>query len=160
MESKLNELWAKVKDDWCYPLSEGVYRATESPIEQLLLLGLLSNLACFDIEYLKDGAGFKELFTAYNGYWKIEPQVDITPKIRVDFLILIKEYPHLKIVVECDGHDFHEKTKEQARRDKSRDRELVKLGFTILHYTGSEIYNNPEKCYQDIEELSAMEYKK
>ena len=30
----------------------------------------------------------------------------------------------IRIVVECDGHDFHEKTKEQAARDKSRERDL------------------------------------
>jgi hypothetical protein len=45
-----------------------------------------------------------------------------------------------KMVVECDGHDFHEKTKEQARRDKERDRNLQSLGYPVYRYTGSEIY--------------------
>ena len=45
-----------------------------------------------------------------------------------------------KMIVECDGHDFHEKTKEQARRDKGRDRNLQSLGFPVYRYTGSELY--------------------
>lgn len=47
-----------------------------------------------------------------------------------------------KMIVECDGHDFHEKTKEQAKRDKSRDRTLQSLGFPVYHYTGSEIWKD------------------
>ncbi|MCX6922700.1 MAG: DUF559 domain-containing protein [Verrucomicrobia bacterium] len=45
-----------------------------------------------------------------------------------------------KMIVECDGHDFHEKTKEQARCDKERDRNLQSLGYPVYRYTGSEIY--------------------
>lgn len=47
-----------------------------------------------------------------------------------------------KMIVECDGHDFHEKTKEQAKRDKLRDRILQSLGFPVYHYTGSEIWDD------------------
>jgi very-short-patch-repair endonuclease len=45
-----------------------------------------------------------------------------------------------KMIVECDGHDFHEKTKEQARHDKERDRNLQSLGYFVYRYTGSELY--------------------
>lgn len=54
------------------------------------------------------------------------------------------------IVVECDGHDFHEKTKEQAARDKERDREIQIAGYAILRFTGSEIHNNPGDCVDAI----------
>lgn len=50
-----------------------------------------------------------------------------------------------RLIIECDGHEFHEKTKEQAKRDKKRDRFLQKKGYTIFHYTGSEIYNDSVK---------------
>lgn len=50
------------------------------------------------------------------------------------------------LVVECDGHDFHEKTKEQAKRDKRRDRDLMSKGFHVLRFTGSEIFNAPKGC--------------
>lgn len=51
-----------------------------------------------------------------------------------------------RLIVECDGHDFHEKTKEQAGRDKARDRELQSLGVPIFHFTGSEIWRDPIGC--------------
>jgi very-short-patch-repair endonuclease len=50
------------------------------------------------------------------------------------------------IVVECDGHDFHEKTKAQAAKDKSRDRAFQAEGYAIIHFTGSEIWNRPYNC--------------
>ena len=68
-------------------------------------------------------------------------------KYRVDFYIT---YHDKRIVVECDGHDFHEKTKYQASRDKERDRDLQKQGSIVLRYSGSDIINNPSKISDDI----------
>jgi len=50
------------------------------------------------------------------------------------------------LLIECDGHDFHEKTKKQASSDKRRDRMLQTEGHTIFRYSGSDIYNEPLKC--------------
>ena len=50
------------------------------------------------------------------------------------------------VVVECDGHDFHERTKEQAAKDRSRDRRLQDAGYRIYRFTGSEIYREPMNC--------------
>lgn len=50
------------------------------------------------------------------------------------------------LCVELDGHDFHERTKEQAKRDKSRDRELQASGWVVLRFTGSEVFNDPYEC--------------
>jgi hypothetical protein len=61
--------------------------------------------------------------------------------------------PPFLIAVECDGHDFHEKTKEQAAADKARDREIVAAGITVLRFTGSEIWKDAEKCAQEVEAL-------
>lgn len=47
------------------------------------------------------------------------------------------------IGIELDGHDFHEKTKEQVTRRNQRDRELAAAGWTILRYSGSEFYKDP-----------------
>ena len=57
------------------------------------------------------------------------------------------------LVVECDGHDFHEKTKEQAARDKSRDREFTRLGYRVIRFSGSEIYRDAEKCIDEISDI-------
>lgn len=74
-------------------------------------------------------------------------QVTIT-QYRVDFLALSggPTGEILGFVVECDGHEFHEKTKEQAERDKSRDRALLALGLPVMRFTGSEIWKSPFSC--------------
>lgn len=63
------------------------------------------------------------------------------------------------IVVECDGHDFHEKTKQQAAHDKRRDRYFVAQGIKVLRYTGSEIYNGCDDVMAEVfEHLSFGDY--
>jgi very-short-patch-repair endonuclease len=52
--------------------------------------------------------------------------------------------------IECDGHEFHEKTKEQAARDKRRDRDLLNIGIPTIRFTGSEIYENADECAREI----------
>lgn len=71
-----------------------------------------------------------------------EPQVRIG-RFLVDFLV---EIGNKKIIVECDGKDFH-----NPFRDLERDKELKLQGFQIIHFTGSEIYNNIESCVEKIQ---------
>ena len=70
----------------------------------------------------------------------------------VDFLYVVRDYAGGKnaAVVECDGHDFHERTKEQARRDRSRDRRLQDAGYRVFRFTGSEIYRDPLGCADEV----------
>lgn len=75
-------------------------------------------------------------------------------KYRVDFLICEVgtegNTDLLQLVIECDGHDFHEKTKLQAQRDKKRDRDLQLAGYRVLRFTGSEIFKEPRKCANEV----------
>lgn len=59
------------------------------------------------------------------------------------------------VVVECDGHEFHEKTKAQASRDKKRDREIQKHGLPILHYTGADLWRDAIACADDATSMIA-----
>ncbi len=63
-----------------------------------------------------------------------------------DFVLSCPSISQKKVVVECDGHEFHERTKEQAARDRSRDRATQTAGHIMLRYTGSEIYRSPLGC--------------
>lgn len=63
---------------------------------------------------------------------------------RIDFA-LITELPY-PIFIECDGHDFHERTKGQAAHDREKDRKIQAAGIPILRFTGSEIYKSPQDC--------------
>lgn len=79
------------------------------------------------------------------------PQKDVNSYI-VDFSLEIECIAGyiLKFAIEIDGHNFHEKTKEQASNDKRRDREITSNDYIVLRFTGSEIYTNPIKCIQEI----------
>ncbi len=81
---------------------------------------------------------------------EIEPQWEIQSdghRYRADFAI-----PSKKIVFEIDGHDYH-KTKEQRTNDTRRERNLQKAGWKVIRFTGSEIYNNLDKCVLDAYKL-------
>lgn len=54
------------------------------------------------------------------------------------------------VVVELDGHDFHERTKEQAARDKARDRYMTGLGHQVMRYAGTEVWANPFACVEEV----------
>jgi very-short-patch-repair endonuclease len=69
---------------------------------------------------------------------------------RVDFFI--KAYGQ-NLAIECDGHDFHDRTKEQAARDRQRDRMLLSCGCHTVRFTGSEIYANATGCAFEVFEL-------
>ncbi len=60
--------------------------------------------------------------------------------------LAVKTPVQKNLILECDGHDFHEKTKEQAAKDKRRDRELQHLGYRVFRFTGSEIHNDAIAC--------------
>ncbi|GAH36192.1 unnamed protein product, partial [marine sediment metagenome] len=44
------------------------------------------------------------------------PQFKVQQYHTTDFLLYLPEY-NIKVAVECDGHQFHEKTKKQVKRD-------------------------------------------
>jgi hypothetical protein len=123
----------------------------ESPIEKMFCVALNAELA-----HLEDMYGFLNLVTVLN------PQYELTlgnRAVRVDFRLAVLRNPateeerEFNIVIECDGHDFHERTKQQAARDKSRDRQLITLGYHVLRFTGSEIWADPRRCAKEVSRL-------
>jgi very-short-patch-repair endonuclease len=62
----------------------------------------------------------------------------------------------LRLVVECDGHDFHDRTKQQAAYDRARDRELLAIGIRTIRFTGSEIHHSAERCAQETWRIFAL----
>lgn len=117
----------------------------ESPIEQMMLDALPDDLvpesATVNGEKFRRhfylSCQFHVVLRKYRTdflFWEVLPDGDFTPGI----------------VIECDGHDFHEKTAAQAHKDKLRDRRLQADGFTVLHFTGSEIYKDPTACWCEI----------
>ena len=119
----------------------------ESPIEQTMLAALMRVMdanedlvngvhwCCGPYVYGEERQPFDAVF-AYSQA--------IVLKYRVDFLFDICDAGARHcLVVECDGHDYHERTKQQAQKDRERDRWFALNGMTVLRFTGSEIYANP-----------------
>lgn len=122
----------------------------KSPIERIVWL---------ELRFLND----------YYGHFNVtlDAQVKID-RYCADFVIkyhpfekgFTQDNPLKQIVIECDGHEFHEKTKEQAAHDKERDRVMTKMGYIVLRYTGSEICTQPSKIIDDIHSFFNPAYAK
>jgi very-short-patch-repair endonuclease len=54
-----------------------------------------------------------------------------------------------RLDVECDGESYH-LGREAARRDRTRDNDLVAAGWRVLRFSGSEIAGNLEGCIRMI----------
>lgn len=93
----------------------------------------------------------------------IEPQARVG-KYRADFIVssiwkrAVDETPARRIVLECDGHAFHERTPEQAKRDRRRDRVMQADGFLVMRFTGSEIHADARRCSVEVLNQLAMLY--
>ena len=56
---------------------------------------------------------------------------------------------NFKLAIECDGYEFHQKTKEQVKQDNEREFDLKMAGYDVLRFSGTQIFNNPIKCAED-----------
>lgn len=74
-----------------------------------------------------------------------QPQVKLG-RYYVDFLV---SYNNQKIIVECDGRDYHNPFK-----DSERDKVLSLEGYGILHFTGSDIYRDSDGCVEKIKKFN------
>lgn len=107
----------------------------------------------------------------------LQPQIQVGERrYRLDFAVLVERfvrkappgagtgkviqdsswyerYDAVYINVECDGHDFHERTKEQAARDKRRDRDLQSVGWVVARFTGSEIFKDAPAAAAQVRDI-------
>lgn len=113
----------------------------QSPIEDMLATAM-----CFQIGFdMFERAGQGPEFSPVMPLCDLRTQ-HIVAGYRIDLALV---GPCIKVAIECDGHDFHEKTKEQAARDKSRDRAITAEGYALLRFTGSEIWANALGCAEE-----------
>jgi hypothetical protein len=145
----------------------------ESPLEQLLLLEFA---AIFDANprgmsedrHLRGSIAFPNVDRFGVA---IRQQRIISTKrksYRADFLVTVEDWnwekgEHeelIRLVIEVDGHDYHERTKEQAEYDKVRDRSMTSEGYTILRFTGREVYRDATTVASEVEEYLTQESQK
>lgn len=61
---------------------------------------------------------------------------------RVDILIWVPGDDKFKLVVECDGFQYHN-TKDSFERDRKRDRLFKSKGYQVIRFSGAEIFRDP-----------------
>jgi very-short-patch-repair endonuclease len=134
----------------------GGYKMT--PIEQLFwdAVGFLSAESELYVRTFRDGMTFADLADlnrmlggATTPRMIFAPQV-VHGRYRVDFGVYLRlgSLATAVLAVECDGHEFHSRTKEQAANDRSRDRSLLTNGIRVVRFTGSEIWRDPKACVE------------
>lgn len=123
---------------------------TESPIEQVMVAALYAQA---ELSYivLEDIIGPDEKPERIGLEIMGQHQIG---RYRVDFLcvyhFLGDALPQRKVVIECDGQAFHERTHEERSYEKRRDRFLQSKGFKVLRFTGRDILRDPMKCAEEV----------
>lgn len=120
-------------------------RGMQSPIEQMFWVACNAQVCANNYEVNPDPIDVAP------GKWAEGYGVHITcqakiGKYRVDFLLTQKGIGpknYQPVVVELDGHAFHDKDKHQRSYEKARDRFLVRSGYRVLHFTGSDVVKDP-----------------
>lgn len=142
-EEKIEELYKEIEKRHSQDIFDTIYYNTNrleaplTPIENYMYIALLHILSPW--------------FSSARIYPQRKFSVEGKTYI-VDFYIEVEEIyigpddkshiSKMNFIVECDGHDYHERTKQQASRDKKRDRDFMGIGLKTFRYTGSEIYND------------------
>ena len=120
----------------------------KSPIEQLLYCALY---AIRELNFIPISEPYHNL----KGEIEIRglgiiPQYEIG-KYFCDFIVYFTSHSVDKtIMVECDSQKFHERTENERRYEKARDRFFIQKGYKTFHYTGSEIVKDPMKIALEI----------
>lgn len=132
-------------------------------------------LSMFDYMVIERSRAESPLEAAFEIWWHImtlqrtyeyalEPQLDVVvgdERFRLDFIVeragsILKDGAILKLAIELDGHEFHERTKEQVELRNRRDRLLTAAGWRLLHFSGSEFHRDPFRCVEETWRAAAM----
>lgn len=128
-------------------------RKVSSPIEHIF------NSAIRTLMYV-NGLEREEISTPKSGGIQIagvtvSEQIEID-NYRVDFLVTYDKYlgdgkmSQKQVIVECDSHVWHERTEQERRYEKKRDRHFAKIGLHAFHFTGAEIMREPFRVAAEV----------
>jgi hypothetical protein len=135
----------------------------ESPIEDMFWIAL--NALC-DAHFIETNPEPDDDGRDKCGLY-IYPQRTVG-QYRVDFLLTFVGYVQgdanqlvigsSSVIVELDGHDFHDKDKRQRSYEKKRDRDLQRAGYKVLHFTGSDVVKDPFSCAHEAMDLIGADW--
>lgn len=126
---------------------EMVERKSDSPIEDIFWIAC--HLQCASV-----GVEVNRSIWIGPGQYARDQGIHITPqhpvgRYKADFLLEQERIGPddilTPVIVELDGHNFHDKDKRQRSYEKARDREMQRAGYKVLHFTGSDVVADPLK---------------
>jgi very-short-patch-repair endonuclease len=109
-------------------------RMTQSPIE-----------TTFSV-YFRVAAAYMALAGCPRFALQLRHQVPVSTGSGARYVLdfaLATDRKELKVAVELDGHDYHERTRGQVIARNRRDRDLMADSWHVLHFSGSEIHRDP-----------------
>ncbi len=93
--------------------------------------------------FWKQWMSFRSHTFSDEDFLQLEPQYQID-RYRVDFANV-----ETKTAVELDGHATHS-SPDAIAHDRKRQREIEALGWHVIRFGGKEIYQDAEKCVQEV----------
>jgi very-short-patch-repair endonuclease len=152
LKYKWDNPWSPPTEISC--LARRILYIAESPIEALFLCAVscITNTSVVHI----DRRFPWQLDSFATGIVKVWPSIVFSTQLRLgkyraDLGFAALEDSGVKrVIVECDGHEFHERTKEQVAAAKARDRFMTSSGFYVMRFSGSEIFANPLGCAHEV----------
>lgn len=124
----------------------------DAPMPRLWPIGhtfALSGLA----DSLPEEALLDALFGILPGDMRVDAQRSVVAdrgRFRLDVAIVSATNESVRVAVEVDGFAYHDRTPEQAERDKQRDRALTRAGWRVLRFSAAEVLRNPKACAIEI----------
>jgi len=104
-----------------------------SPIEELFYVAASGPAFMLDVNITHEASGFDPYLPDFVLY-RVSPRPDG------------EGWDEAELIVELDGHQFHEKTPEQAEHDKRRDRWFTARGHRVVRFTGREVWRDVHAC--------------
>jgi very-short-patch-repair endonuclease len=128
-------------------IPEWVEAQLESPAERRFLMGAFEDsgapLREYEVKFFGDDIRVRSLIDPALVFRIILQESHY--KARFDFVF---DTGSVRMAVEIDGHEWHERTKDQASRDRAKDRMFLSLGCPVIRFTGSDVYENAAGCFR------------
>lgn len=162
----------EARRDW-----DALSASSDSP-ESSWPIGLAVNDAVFESPIEAVFAMWWSMFATINGEWPnqaiaLDPQRRVEcsgEKFRLDFAVVPRDPLianisavlgcQMKVAIELDGHEFHERTPQQVSVRNNRDRLLLTHGWLVFHVSGSELVRGKSMAVQPIYFAACEEYQK
>lgn len=143
--------WASDGGALAGPRHAAADSASESPLESMLLE------AFFASGFFDRLAVPSDVVVGSGPFGLLLQQVTVPGvdrRYRLDFAIM-NAAEGVFLAVEVDGHEWHDTTPQQAQNDRQRDRRLTASGWTVVRFTGREVYRDAAACVTEVATLLA-----